>query len=129
MLRWRVRPLQPVAAGVVCMVLWVECLRDWVLIIWGLLSIIMVVMIILFVFAMWRGIKGLIGNIQVVVKDDVRPMIAISRESVNSVAGTTRFMSDTVVNPVIRAYGVLSGVRRGFGVFTGLTGRGKGDGA
>ncbi len=117
--------MQSGAAGVVRMLLWVESLRDWVLIIWGLLSIVMFIMIILFIIALWRGIRGLIGNVQLVVNDDVRPMIAVSRETVNSVAGTTRFMSDTVVNPVIKAYGAVSGVRRGVGVFTGLTGRRK----
>ncbi len=104
---------------------WVETLRDWVIIIWGIISIVMFLMIILFLLSLWRGIRGLIGNIRLVVNEDVRPMLATGRESVNNITGTARFLSDTVVAPVIRVYGFVSGVRRGFGVFTRLTGRGR----
>lgn len=104
---------------------WVETLRDWVIIIWGIISIVMFLMIILFLLSLWRGIRGLIGNIRLVVNEDVRPILAISRESVNNITGTARFLSDTVVSPVIRVYGLVSGVRRGLGVLTRLTGRGR----
>lgn len=104
---------------------WVETLRDWVIIIWGIISIVMFLMIILFLLSLWRGIRGLIRNIRLVVNEDVRPMLATGRESVNNVTGTARFLGDTVVSPVIRVYGIVSGVRRGVGVFTRLTGRGR----
>lgn len=104
---------------------WVETLRDWVIIIWGIISIVMFLMIILFLLSLWRGIRGLIGNIRLVVNEDVRPILATGRESVNNLTGTARFLGDTVVSPVIRVYGLVSGVRRGLGVLTRLTGRGR----
>lgn len=104
---------------------WVETLRDWVIIVWGVISIVMFLTIILFLLSLWRGIRGLIGNIRLVVNEDVRPMLATGRESVNNITGTARFLSDTVVSPVIRIYGIVSGVRRGIGVFARLTGRGR----
>lgn len=104
---------------------WVETLRDWVIIIWGIISIVMFLMIILFLLSLWRGIRGLIGNIRLVVNEDVRPILATGRESVNNLTGTGRFLSETVVSPVIRVYGLVSGVRRGLGVLTRLTGRGR----
>ncbi len=46
---------------------------------------------------------------------------------VSNVRGTVTFISDTTVSPIIRAYGLFSGVRRGLGVLSGLAQRGGGD--
>ena len=51
------------------------------------------------------------------VNENVKPMIA-------NVQGTVTFVSDSTVSPIVRAYGVYSGVRRGMGVLSGLTERG-----
>ena len=51
------------------------------------------------------------------VNENVKPMIA-------NVQGTATFVSDTTVSPIVRAYGIYSGVRRGMGVLSGLTERG-----
>ena len=94
-------------------------IRDWFIIIWAFLSIVATVFFILFTWVAYRGVKGLIGNVKLVVNEDIRPIIATGKESANNVTGTARFVSDTVVQPVIRAYGVINGVRRGARVFTG----------
>lgn len=104
---------------------WVETLRDWVLIFWGITSILLFLFIIAFLWSLWRGINGLIGETKFLVREDVRPIMITGRESVNNVAGTTRFLGDTIVKPVIRLYGIVAGVRRFISVFTGLTGRRK----
>jgi len=53
------------------------------------------------------------------VDEGVKPMVSNVRQTVT-------FISDTAVSPIIRAYGMLSGVRRGLGVLSGLTQRGGG---
>ena len=53
------------------------------------------------------------------VDEGVKPMVS-------NVRGTATFISDTAVSPIIRAYGLLSGVRRGLGVLSGLAQRGGG---
>ncbi len=53
------------------------------------------------------------------VDEGVKPMVSNVRETVT-------FISDTAVSPIIRAYGLLSGARRGLGVLSGLTQRGGG---
>ena len=99
--------------------------RDIVVIIWGILSILAFVFLILFLLTLWRGIKDLMGNVKIVMNEDVRPIVATSRESVNNVTGTVRFVSDTVVQPVIRLFGIIAYVRRFLAVFSGVTGRGR----
>jgi hypothetical protein len=53
------------------------------------------------------------------IDEGVKPMVS-------NVRGTVTFISDTAVSPIVRAYGLLSGVRRGLGVLSGLTQRGGG---
>jgi hypothetical protein len=109
------------------MVAWLgrETFRDVVIITWGGLSIIAFLLVILWILALWRGIMGLIKDVRLTMREDVLPLLATGRETVNNVTGTSRFLSDTVVSPVLRLYGIISGIRRGVAVFTGLTRRGK----
>jgi hypothetical protein len=102
-----------------------ETFRDVVIITWGALSILAFLLVILWILVMWRGIMGLVRDVRVTVQEDVRPLLATGRESVNNVTGTTRFLSDTVVSPVLRLYGIVAGVRRALSVLTGLAGRGR----
>lgn len=102
-----------------------ETFRDVVIITWGGLSIIAFLLVILVLLSLWRGVMGLVKDVKLTVREDVQPLLATGRETVNNVTGTSRFLSDTVVSPVLRLYGIVSGVRRGFAVFTGLTRRGK----
>lgn len=101
--------------------------RDLIVIIWGVISILTFLFMLLFLLFLWRGVNKLIGSVNIVVNDDIRPMLVTSRESLNNVTGTTRFLSDTIAQPVIRLYGIIAGVRRGIGVFSGVTGRGRKD--
>jgi hypothetical protein len=39
---------------------------------------------------------------------------------VDSIRGTTSFVADTAVAPVIRLYGIVSGIRRFLSVLTGF---------
>jgi hypothetical protein len=109
------------------MVAWLgrETFRDVVIITWGALSIIAFLLVILVLLSLWSGVRGLIKDVKLTVREDVQPLLATGRETVNNVTGTSRFLSDTVVSPVLRLYGIISGVRRGFTVFTGITRRGK----
>jgi K+ transporter len=100
-------------------------IRDVLIIIWALLSVVALVFIIFAVWTIYSGVKGLINMTKATVNEDVKPILSISQDSVNNVAGTTRFVSDTVAKPVIRGLSFIAGARRALAVFTGLTGRGR----
>jgi len=53
------------------------------------------------------------------IDEGVKPMVSNVRQTVT-------FISDTAGSPIIRVYGLLSGVRRGLGVLSGLAHRGGG---
>lgn len=75
-----------------------------------LAAIIVTIVVGLTATAAFRAIRKL-------VDDNVKPMIT-------NVQGTVTFVSDTTVSPIVRAYGIFSGVRRGMGVLSGLRERG-----
>jgi hypothetical protein len=99
--------------------------RDVVLIIWGIVSIILLVTLTLVMLLLALSVKRLIAEVNDLLNTGVKPVLASARESADNVTGTTRFVSDKVVTPVIRVVSVASGIRRGVAVFAGITGRGK----
>lgn len=102
-----------------------ETTRDLIIITWGVLSILAFGLMCMFFLTLATGTNKLIGNVRTVVNDDLRPIIHTGEETVKNVTGTSRFVGDTVVQPIIRLYGIIAGVRRGFSVFTRVSGRGK----
>jgi len=46
------------------------------------------------------------------LRDEIRPMLEAVNETLSTVRGTARFMSQNVVSPTIRAAGFLAGLRR-----------------
>jgi len=111
--------------GLASPLLFVSGFRDWVLIIWGIVSILLLVTLTLVILVLALSVKRLIADVHDLIDTGVKPVLASARESADNVTGTTRFVSDKVVTPVIRVVSVVSGVRRGVAVFTGLTNRGK----
>ena len=64
--------------------------------------------------------RGLIGTVQSLLRDDVQPTLRSARQTVDSIRGTTSFVAETAVAPVIRVYGIFSGVRRFLSVLVGF---------
>jgi hypothetical protein len=97
--------------------------RDVIVIIWGILSIVLLATLVLVVVILAFSVKRLISEVRDLLNTGVRPVLSSARETADNVTGTTRFVGDKVVTPIIRVMGVISGVRRGITVFTGLAGR------
>lgn len=103
--------------------------RDIVIIIWGILSILTLLVVLGISLFIGLSIKHLVSTVNELVKTNVKPMIDTTQQSVVNVTGTTQFIGDTVVSPIIRVISIAAGVRRGVGVFTGVSSRlrGRGD--
>ena len=74
-------------------------------------------------------IRALLKKTIYIVDDSVKPMLDSAKETVvtsgktvESVRGTSTYVSESVVRPIIRAYGVMAGVRKAAAVLSGLTG-------
>jgi hypothetical protein len=121
---WMVKPathgtIPPIRVRESCM----DTARDIVIIIWGVVSILTLLVVLAIALFIGLSIKNLIVTVNDLVNTSVRPMIDSTEQSVVNVTGTTQFLGDTIVTPVIRVISVAAGVRRGIGVFTGVSDR------
>jgi hypothetical protein len=102
--------------------LFVATFRDWVIIFMGIAvgAFFLVALIIAIVLGLLM--RALLKKVGALVDDDVKPLLGTTRETVSNVKGTTSYVSQSAVQPIIRTYGVVAGVRRAASVLTGLTG-------
>jgi hypothetical protein len=98
-------------------------LRDVVIIVWGILSILLLLALIITILVIGLSIRRLISDVKDLLNGGVRPILDSARETAGSVGDTSRFVGDKVVSPIIRVYSIVAGVRRGLAVLTGLAGR------
>ena len=97
-----------------------EELRDLIIVIWGVLGIVFLAVALVLGIVLVMSARGLIATLQSVLRDDVQPTLRSARQTVDSIRGTTSFVADTAVAPVIRVYGMFSGVRRFLSVLAGF---------
>jgi len=51
------------------------------------------------------------------LQNEIRPILEATSETVNTLRGTTEFLSESLVEPVIKLNSYLAGLRRIFGLF------------
>jgi len=97
-----------------------EELRDLIIVVWGILGIVFLAVAIVLGIVVGLSARSLIGTVRSLLRDDVQPTLRSARQTVDSIRGTTSFVADTAVAPVIRVYGIFSGVRRFLSVLLGF---------
>ena len=97
-----------------------EELRDLIIVVWGILGIVFLAVAIVLGIVVGLSARRLIGTVRSLLQDDVQPTLRSARQTVDSIRGTTSFVADTAVAPVIRVYGIFSGVRRFLSVLLGF---------
>lgn len=97
--------------------------RDIVIIIWGIMSILTLLVVLLIALFIGLSVKKLVTDVNTLVNMSIKPVLDTTQQSVQNVTGTTQFLGDLIVSPIVRVIGIVSGVRRGVGVFTGLSSR------
>ena len=101
-------------------------IRDIVIIVAGLLSVIaLLVMIVATMVVGFLSIR-LIRAARKTLQEGVPPLLESAQETVQSVKGTAEFLGDSAAEPVIRAYATASRIQRMFDVLSGNF-REKGD--
>jgi hypothetical protein len=98
----------------------VENIRDWVIIVSGSLMALLFIVSLIMVLVVGLAARGLIGVMKGIMKGQVSPTLDSARQVVDDIRGTTSFIADTTVSPIIRVYGLITGLRRGFMALIGL---------
>lgn|GEM_PF-726211 len=82
----------------------VGVVRDILIIFLALTSIVVWVLLGILIWQIWRLTK--------LVQSELKPMIVDTKETIATVRGTTTFMSENVVTPVIQTSSRVAGYRR-----------------
>ena len=96
--------------------------RDVVIIIMGLAVAVFFTLSAIFAVILGLLSRGILRRSINIIDDDVKPILGKAKESATNVSGTTSYVSEAAVTPIVRAYGVVAGVRRAAGVIAGLAG-------
>ncbi len=105
------------------MSLGLEELRDGVIVVAGIMTILVLLAVFITTVVLGLAARTLLGGIQTLVRDEVTPLMKSAHQTAQRVRGTTTFIGETAVAPVIRVYSVVAGARRAIGVLSGVTGR------
>lgn len=101
-------------------------IRDLVIIIVGCLTMLVLLATLIIVIVVGTATRGLVGAMKTMLKTQLSPTLDSARQVVDDVRGTTSFMADTTVSPIIRFYGLITGIRRGIMALAGLGRRRRG---
>ena len=98
-------------------------IRDLVVIIAG--SMIALTFVALFIFTVVIGFasKSLLSTLNRLAKEELSPLLDSARQTLQTVRGTTTFVSETTVSPIIRVYGIIAAIRRAIAVLLGIVRR------
>lgn len=95
-------------------------IRDLVIIIVGCLTVLVLLVTFVMVLVVGLAARGLIGVTKGVLRTQVSPTLDSARQVVDDIRGTTSFIADTTVSPIIRVWGLVTGLRRGAMALVGL---------
>jgi hypothetical protein len=79
-------------------------LRDIAIIIVALETIIINALLIILIWQIWRLIK--------MIRDEIKPILEDTKETVGTVRGTADFVTSNVVDPMVKTSGRIAGFRR-----------------
>ena len=106
-----------------------ENLRDIVVIVYGVMGVVLMLALCVAAFGLWFAVRALSSSVQSLITDPIRPALQEVQKTVQNVRGTSEFVADAAVHPLIRVVSIGRGVRRGVATVAGLrnrvTGRGK----
>lgn len=85
--------------------------RDLLIIFLALTSIVVWVLLGILIWQIWRLTR--------LVQQELKPMIADTKETIATVRGTAQFMSENVVAPVIQTSSKMAGYRRAMQALVG----------
>ena len=94
-------------------------IRDIVIIVAGLLSVIALVVMILATIVVGFLSFRLLRAARKTIQEGVPPLLENAQETVKTVKGTAEYLGDSAAEPVIRAYATASRIQRMIDVLSG----------
>ena len=98
-------------------------LRDVAIVVYAAMSVLLLVAMIVAVIGLWLAVRMLTRTLNELLRDPVRPTLEELRATARNVRGTSEFIADTTVHPLIRFASAVRGIRRGVAAIAGGTRR------
>lgn len=102
-----------------------ESARDWVIIIYGLMGILFFLLLIVMLAAIVFILLSVRGSLRTLIDESVRPTLNEVQRTAENVRGTSEFIADSAVSPVIRIVAITRGVKSGLSSLAGIRSRRK----
>lgn len=99
-------------------------IRDIVIIITGIIGVLGLGAFLIFTVVLGFLSFRLLRSARKTVGEGLPPILEEAQDTMRSVKGTADFIGDSAAGPVIRAYGIVAGIQRGFGVLANRANRG-----
>jgi hypothetical protein len=103
-----------------------ESLRDFVIIVYGVLGALLFAILILVGVGIMFSVRELTRAVIALIEDPLKPTINDVRATVQDIKGTTEFVADTAVSPLIRVVALTRGIRKGVSAASAIARRGRG---
>jgi len=100
-------------------------IRDIAIIVSSGLAVILFILLIVFTLVVGTATRALLSTIRTMLRTEVSPLLDSARQTVQNVQGTTVFVSENAVRPIIRIYGIIAAFRRAFAVLMGFVRRSR----
>ena len=97
-----------------------EQLRDIVVIIYGVVGILLVAVLIMVAIALLISVRALTRVVRDLVADPLKPTLSEVQAAVHDLRGTTEFITDTAVHPLIRVVAMGRGQKKGISIASSL---------
>lgn len=101
--------------------LFVATFRDWVIIFMGIAVAAFFFVALILTIVIGLLTRALLKKTLTVMDDNVKPLLGTAKETADNMKGTATYVSQSAVTPIVKAYGVVAGVRRAASVIAGLT--------
>ena len=90
-----------------------EEVRDIVIIAYGVMGVLLLFALMIAVVGFMLIARQLVRMLRELLEDPVRPILNEARDTARNVRGTSEFIADSTVHPLIRTISTVRGVRRG----------------
>ena len=87
--------------------------RDIVIIAYGVMGVLLLFTMMVAVVGFVLIARELVRILRELIDDPVRPILNEARDTARNVRGTSEFIADSTVHPLIRTISAVRGVRRG----------------
>jgi hypothetical protein len=101
-----------------------EEIRDIVIIVYGAMGVLLMLVFIFVSVLLLFAIRRLTRAVRELIEDPIKPTLQEVQRTAQNVRGTTEFVADTAVHPLIRLVAIGRGLQRGVSTVAGLRRRG-----